>query len=111
MTHEADKSNQSSEQPHLSSGQEKILYGDRIVANPEILVGKPTIKGTRIPVEVVLGHLSNNLDLNDLSEAYPELTQEDIKACIGYANALLTGELKPPRRRTRRGIPYYEYDV
>ena len=58
---------------------------NRIIVDPAILVGKPVVKGTRIPVYVVLRHLANNPDLKDLYEAYPRLTEEDVKACLEYA--------------------------
>jgi uncharacterized protein (DUF433 family) len=50
------------------------------------MVGKPVIKGTRIPVERVLAHLEEN-DRADLFEAFPELTEEDVRACLAYARA------------------------
>lgn len=62
-------------------------YADRIVVDPDVLVGKPTIKGTRISVELVLKRLSQDLDLETLFEAYPRLTEEDVKACLAYARA------------------------
>lgn len=61
-------------------------YKDRITTNPQIMVGKPVVKGTRIPVERVVAHLAHNPDLNDLIAAYPELTVEDVKACLAYAH-------------------------
>lgn len=57
---------------------------DRIVEDPAIMVGKPVIKGTRIPVERVLRHLEEN-DRADLFEAFPELTGDDVRACLAYA--------------------------
>lgn len=48
------------------------------------MVGKPVVRGTRIPVERVLAHLEEN-DRADLFEAFPELTDEDIRACLAYA--------------------------
>jgi uncharacterized protein (DUF433 family) len=67
-------------------------YQDRIVADPRILAGKPTVRGTRISVELVLKRLSEDLDLDALFKAYPRLTPEDVKACIEYAQALVQGE-------------------
>lgn len=64
----------------------------RIVVDPRILVGKPVVKGTRISVELVLHHLAQTLDLEDLFAAYPHLTPEDVKACLAYAEALVAGE-------------------
>ena len=60
-------------------------HQDRIVVDPHILAGKPIVLGTRIPVELVLKRLAEDLDLDRLFEAYPRLTREDIQACIEYA--------------------------
>jgi len=57
-----------------------------------VLVGKPVVKGTRIPVELVLKRLAQDLNPQTLLEAYPRLTQEDIKACLEYAQAMVEGE-------------------
>jgi uncharacterized protein (DUF433 family) len=65
---------------------EQYTYKDRITTNPHIMVGKPVVKGTRIPVESVVAHLANNPDLNDLFAAYPDLTIDDVKACLAYAH-------------------------
>ena len=71
---------------------ERPAYQGRIVADPKILVGKPTVKGTRISVELVLEHLAHNLDLDDLFAGYPRLTPEDVKACLAYAHAVVKHE-------------------
>ena len=65
---------------------EQPTYKDRITINPDVMVGKPVVKGTRIPVERVVAHLANNPDMNDLFAAYPDLTIEDVKACLRYAH-------------------------
>jgi uncharacterized protein (DUF433 family) len=67
-------------------------YQQRIVINPEVMVGKPVIKVTRIPVELVLRHLAQSPDLAELYAAYPHLTLEDVKACLAYAQAVVEGE-------------------
>ena len=79
---------------------ERPLYEERIIVDPEIMVGKPVVKGTRIPVERVVAHLAHNPDLNDLFGAYPELTIEDVKACLQYAHAAVEEKRKPGRGRT-----------
>lgn len=61
-------------------------YYKRIVTDPEILAGKPMVKGTGIPVDLVLSHLAENPDLADLFSAYPRLTLEDVKAVLSYAH-------------------------
>lgn len=73
-------------------------YQDRIITDPRILVGKPTVKGTRIPVELVLARLEADPDLAELFADYPELTVEDVKACLGYARTLVQGT------RTRKAV-------
>ena len=65
---------------------------DRIVVDPKIMAGKPIVRGTRIPVDLVLKRLSQDLDLEGLFEAYPRLTLDDVKACLDYARALVEGE-------------------
>ena len=67
-------------------------YQERIIVDPEILVGKPVIKGTRIPVELVLKRLAQDLSLDNLLAAYPRLTLADVQACLAYAEAVLAGE-------------------
>ncbi len=72
--------------------QENTGHRDRIVVDPEIMVGKPVVSGTRIPVELVLKRLAQDLDTETLLRAYPRLTREDVKACLAYAHALVEGE-------------------
>jgi uncharacterized protein (DUF433 family) len=50
---------------------ERPTYQDRIIQNRNIMVGKPVVRGARIPVERVLAHLADNPDLDDLFEAFP----------------------------------------
>ena len=66
--------------------EEQHPYKDRLTSNPAAMVGKPVVKGTRIPVENVVAHLANNPDLADLFAAYPDLTIADVKACLAYAS-------------------------
>ncbi len=81
---------------------------DRIEVNPKVMMGKPVIRGTRIPVELILRKLSEGLTEDELLEAYPRLTRGDIKAAIGYAAETVAHEdnlvLGPPptRKRSRR---------
>ena len=57
----------------------------RIVANPEILGGKPIVEGTRLSVDHILGLLAHGMTHAKIVEAYPELTIDDVKASIQYA--------------------------
>ena len=58
---------------------------ERIVVDPEILAGKPVIRGTRLSVELILGLLAAGQSENELLANYPGLTREDILACLSYA--------------------------
>jgi uncharacterized protein (DUF433 family) len=69
-----------------------MIRQERIVVDPSILGGKPVVRGTRIPVELVLKRLAQDLDAHTLFEAYPRLTEDDVKACLEYAQALVEGE-------------------
>jgi len=53
--------------------------------DPKILAGKPVIRGTRIPVYLVLNLLAKGKTIKDITEDYPELDEEDVRAAIGYA--------------------------
>ncbi len=65
------------------------VIADRITVDPQVMVGKPVIEGTRMPVELVLAKLAANPDLKEFFLDYPELTVEDVKACLAYANTLV----------------------
>jgi len=58
---------------------------DRIEINPAVMLGKPVIRGTRIPIELLLRKLSTGATEADLLDAYPRLTREDIQAALAYA--------------------------
>jgi len=58
---------------------------DRIEVNPKVMLGKPVIRGTRVPVELLLRKLSEGATESDLLDAYPRITQRDIQAAIRYA--------------------------
>jgi uncharacterized protein (DUF433 family) len=57
----------------------------RIEVNPKVMVGKPVIRGTRIPVELILRKLGEAATEEELLDGYPRLTSEDIRAAIAYA--------------------------
>jgi uncharacterized protein (DUF433 family) len=67
-------------------------YQDRIIIDPQILAGKPVIKGTRIPVELVLEYLAEDPNIKTIFEAFPRLTLADIKACLACAQELVEAE-------------------
>lgn len=61
------------------------MTAGRIEINPDVMLGKPVIRGTRIPVELILRKLSEGATEADLLDAYPRLTAADIKAALAYA--------------------------
>lgn len=65
---------------------------DRIVIDPEILVGKPVIKGTRLAVEFIVELLAQGWGESEILRNYPGITHEDITACLKYATNLLKAE-------------------
>jgi uncharacterized protein (DUF433 family) len=62
---------------------------DRIVVDPKIMVGKPCIRGTRIPARMVVNLLAHGATFDEIFEDYPRLTREDILACLLYAADVL----------------------
>jgi uncharacterized protein (DUF433 family) len=85
-----------------------MIVTDRIELNPKVMLGKPVIRGTRIPVELILRKLSEGTTEDDLLDAYPRLTRADIQAAIGYAadtvaheETVLLGPA-PTRKRGKR---------
>jgi uncharacterized protein (DUF433 family) len=61
------------------------LMNDRIELNPEVCGGRAVVRGTRITVETILGYLSAGDSTNEVLEAHPNLTKEDVLACLGFA--------------------------
>ncbi len=65
-----------------------VRWKQYIVSDPDILRGKPRIKGTRIPVWLVLGHLAAGKTAGEIMGEFPDLTSEQIAACLDYAREL-----------------------
>jgi len=65
---------------------------NRITINPDVMVGKPTIRGLRITVEQILKALANGVSAGELLDDYPELDPEDIQAVLLYATELVSEE-------------------
>ena len=57
----------------------------RIEINPAVMLGKPVVRNTRIPVELLLRKLAEGATIEELLDAYPRLSREDIHACLAYA--------------------------
>ena len=67
-------------------------YLQRINIDSKIMVGKPVIRGTRIPVDLILAKLAQNINVKEILGDYPSLTEDDVKAAIYYAKAILDHE-------------------
>ena len=65
---------------------------DRIIIDPEILVGKPVVKGTRLSVDFLLGLLAQGWSEAEILRNYPGLQREDLLACWAYAKEVLSEE-------------------
>ena len=65
---------------------------DTIEINPDVMLGKPVIRGTRIPVEIILRKLGEGATKADLLDAYPRLTRRDIQAALSYSADSLAHE-------------------
>ena len=65
---------------------------DRIMIDPEVLSGKPVIKGTRIPVYLIIELLANGLTEKEILLQYPTLKKDDIKAALVYASKCVENE-------------------
>ncbi|HLB68399.1 MAG TPA: DUF433 domain-containing protein [Thermoplasmata archaeon] len=66
---------------------------DRITTDPKVLAGKPVIRGTRIPVYLIMELLAGGNTREEILREYPQLTDDDITAAMAYASELLRGEL------------------
>jgi len=64
----------------------------RIALDPDVLVGKPVIRGTRIAVEFVIGLMADGWTEAEILESYPGITHDDIIACLAYARDALSSE-------------------
>ncbi len=65
---------------------------ERITTNSDIFAGKPIIRGMRISVELILSLLAQGESVEDILDDYPDLTREDIQACIAYAHAVIADD-------------------
>jgi uncharacterized protein (DUF433 family) len=68
------------------------MEANRIEINPHVMLGKPVIRGTRIPVELLIRKLSEGATEADLLDAYPRLTPADIRAALAFAADSLAHE-------------------
>lgn len=69
-----------------------VNWREHIVSSPDVLRGKPRIKGTRIPVSLLLGYLAANNTYDQILQEFPDLKKEQIMACLEYARDLASFE-------------------
>ena len=65
---------------------------ERIAIDPKVMSGKPVIRGTRIPVELIVRLVGQGIDDEDILREYPRLVREDILAAVSYAADVVAGE-------------------
>jgi len=84
-----------------------MTFPERIEIRPDVMLGKPVIRGTRTPVDLIVRKLGEGASEDDLLDAYPRLQREDIQAALLYAAAILAHEetifLKSDRSGSRSG--------
>lgn len=70
----------------------RMNWREHIVSDPQILRGKPCVKGTRIPAALVLGYLAAGQGAEEIEREFPDLTADDVKACLQFARDLAAFE-------------------
>ena len=73
----------------------QVEWRDHIVSTPDVLRGKPCIKGTRIPVGLILGYLAAGSTADEVIVEFPDLNPDHIRACLDYARDLAGYEVVP----------------
>ena len=74
----------------------RIRWQERIEVAPDLHHGDPCIKGTRIPVAMIVGSLADGMSPQEIQEAYPQLSAEDIGAALAYAADVLSQDILAP---------------
>lgn len=74
----------------MVSADERLI--DRIQSSPGVLGGKPVIRGTRIPVSLILNFIANEMTSEEILKEYPQLEAEDIRAALFFAEKVTEGE-------------------
>ncbi|MDD5473450.1 MAG: DUF433 domain-containing protein [Candidatus Methanoperedens sp.] len=67
------------------------MFEKRIIIDPEIRHGKPILKGTRVPVEIILGSLAGGMEIQQIADEYG-IKKEDVQAAIEYATKIIAKE-------------------
>lgn len=71
----------------------RVDWREYIVSTPDVLRGKPRLKGTRIPVSLILGYLAAGHTAEEILAEFPDLSKEQIAACLDYARELAEFEV------------------
>ena len=79
-------------------------WRDRVVADPAVMVGKPVVKGTRLTVEFIIQLLGNGWSIGEILEEYPQVTDEDIRACLHYAHDIVKMVREYPLKASSRAV-------
>ena len=74
----------------------RVAWQERIVIAPDLHHGEPCIRGTRIPVAMIVGSLADGMTVTQIREAYPQLADKDIRAALAYAAELTHEEILIP---------------
>lgn len=75
---------------------DRVSWQEHIVVDPNIHHGDPCIKGTRVPVTIIVGSLADGMTAEEIIEQYPQLTADDIRAALAYAAEVLHQEVILP---------------
>ncbi|MGA9347469.1 MAG: DUF433 domain-containing protein [Anaerolineae bacterium] len=75
---------------------ERVQWRERIVIAPDLHHGDPCIKGTRIPVSMIVGSLADGMTPEEIQDAYPQLTMGDIQAALAYAAEVMYHDILVP---------------
>ena len=83
---------------HADAGEYDMDHSEllkRITARPDVFGGKPIIRDMRLSVELILSLMAQGLSSEELMKEYPELEPDDIRACVAYAYAVISGNPLP----------------
>jgi uncharacterized protein (DUF433 family) len=69
-----------------------MTWRDRIAIDPDVLLGKPVVKGTRIAVELIVDLLARGYSTEQIVTQYDHITHDDVRACLAYAAEVLQSE-------------------
>lgn len=74
----------------------RIRWQERIVVAPDLHHGEPCVKGTRIPVTIIIGSLADGMTIADIVRSWPQLTAEDAQAALAYAAEAVRHDVLAP---------------